>query len=268
MIEKIAQELKNKLKDFIPDTLIILGSGLGDLAEAISSPIFIDYNTIPQLPDIKISGHKGRFIAGKLGKHNILCMQGRFHLYEGHAPQLINHLISAIKTIGVTQMIVTNAAGSLRTDLLPGSIMLIEDHINFSGRNPLIGIDEEKYGPRFPAMNNAYDKDLRNLVQNTAQRHNIKLERGTYFMVLGPNFETPAEIKAFRILGGDAVGMSTVPEVIAAVHSGIKVLGFSVITNFGAGLCQTPPSHKETIENANNAGTNLTRLIKAYLEEN
>ena len=267
MIEKIAQILKEKLQNFTPDSLIILGSGLGNLVNKIPNPKTIEYSSIPCFPKTKISGHQGRFIAGQIGKHNVLCMQGRFHLYEGHSPQFIKELISGIAQLGIKQLIVTNAAGSLRKEFTPGSIMLIKDHINFSGRNPLVGIDDEKYGPRFPAMNNAYTQKLREKMQTVAKNLDIKLLDGTYFMVLGPNFETPAEIKAFQILGGDAVGMSTVPEVISAVYAGMEVLGLSVITNYGAGLCKNPPSHQETLENANLASKNLINLITHYLED-
>ncbi len=268
MIEKLASSLQKHLNGFCPDTLIILGSGLGGLAGEIENPAIVNYADMPELPATNVSGHKGRFIAGIIGRHKILCMQGRFHLYEGHNPQIIKNLLAAFKLIGIKQLIATNAAGSLRTDFEPGTLMLIEDHINFSGKNPLLGMDDEKYGPRFPAMNNAYDAALRKSFEQTAQKAGIELKKGVYLMALGPNFETPAEIRAFRILGGDAVGMSTVPEVIAAVYAGIKVLGISVITNFGAGLCSTPPSHEETLASANVAGKNLTALVKKFLEEN
>ena len=159
----------------------------------------------------------------------------------------------------------TNAAGSLNPDIAPGSLMLIKDHINLSGQNPLIGANDDKIGPRFPALNNAYDEEIRTRVKHLAQKQNITLSEGVYMMVLGPNFETPAEIRAFRILGADAVGMSTVPEVISAIHVGMKVLGISVITNYGAGMSAEQPSHEETLAQGQKASDELTKLISSYL---
>ena len=180
---------------------------------------------------------------------------------------MIAEVVQALKKLGILRLIVTNAAGSLNPELTPGSLMLIKDHINFSGRNPLIGPNDDDIGPRFPDMSNAYDREMRRQLKQLAAKHGIALPEGVYLMVLGPNFETAAEIRAFRILGADAVGMSTVPEVIAAVHAGVKVLAVSAITNFGTGLQTQPLSHEEAIANAARAGGNLTSLITAYLEE-
>ena len=194
-------------------------------------------------------------------------MQGRFHLYEGHNPRVIAEVIQALKHIGIKELIITNAAGSLNPDFYPGEIMLITDHINFSGCNPLLGANNDQIGPRFFDMSNAYDKDLQEKARSIAKRSNIKLHEGTYLMVLGPNFETAAEIRAFRILGADAVGMSTVPEVLAAVHCGIKVLAISALTNFGTGIQATPLSHEETLSGAAKASGSLTDLIINYIRE-
>ena len=267
MINTTVNYIKQQLAPRTPTTLIILGSGLGSLGEKLNNPIFIDYKDIPGFPQSTVKGHGSRLICGRLGNREVLCMQGRFHLYEGHAPQIINQLFQIYRLLGIKELIVTNAAGSLNPDMPPGSLMLISDHINFSGQNPLIGPDDESFGPRFPDMSNAYDKDTRQLIQNIAQKQNITLHQGTYLMVLGPNFETPAEIRAFRILGADAVGMSTVPEVISAIHAGIKVLGISVITNFGTGMQQGTQSHEETLAQGQNASAKLINLITAYLEE-
>lgn len=261
------QQLKQMLKGRTPETALILGSGLGKLADGISNPLVIDYHEIEGFPQSTVAGHQGRMIIGTLGKREILCMQGRFHLYEGHRPSVIAEVIHALKYIGIKELIVTNAAGSLNPDFAPGEIMLISDHINFSGQNPLIGPNDEKTGPRFVDMSNAYDLELRKKIHRIATAANIKLHEGVYLMVLGPNFETAAEIKAFRTLGADAVGMSTVPEVIAAVHCGIKVLAFSAITNFGTGMQTAPLSHEETLAGAAKASAGLTLLIKTYLTE-
>ena len=267
MIEKITAFIRQRIKNYHPDTAIILGSGLGSVADTINNPIILPYADIPGFPQTTVAGHKGQLIIGQLNNHQVLCMQGRFHLYEGHNPQVINTIIQVFKSLGIKQLIITNAAGSLNPDIPPGSIMMITDHINFSGHNPLIGKDNEKYGPRFPSLVNAYPTDLQQKIQKIANDMHIKLHKGIYMMVLGPNFETAAEIKAFRILGADAVGMSTVPEVICAARCNIKVLGLSVITNYGTGMSQSTTSHQETLEQGQRACADLTKLITAYLKE-
>ena len=267
MIKKIASQIKSKIANYHPQTAIILGSGLGSLGDKIENPIIINYSDIDGFPQSTVSGHQGRLIIGKLQGCEVLCMQGRFHLYEGHEPQVINTIIKSFQEIGIKRLIVTNAAGSLNPQIAPGSLMLIQDHINFSGKNPLIGPDDEKYGPRFPDMSNAYDSTIRQEVKELSQKLEIPLFEGTYLMVLGPNFETAAEIRAFRTLGADAVGMSTVPEVIAAVHSGMKVLGISVITNFGTGMKSGAQSHEETLKQGQQASARLEKLITTYLGE-
>lgn len=266
MLNTIVSEIKNKIGNKKPKTAIILGSGLGPIGEEIQNPTIIKYKDIKGFPQSTVSGHLGRLIIGELEGKEVLCMQGRIHLYEGHKPQDINLIIKAFKLLGIEELIVTNAAGSLNIDMLAGSIMLISDHINFSGQNPLIGINDDNLGPRFPDVSNAYDKDIRTKIKNIAKEENIKIYEGTYMMVLGPNFETSAEIRAFKVLGADAVGMSTVPEVLSAVHSGMKVLGFSAITNLGTGLQKEAQSHNETILQGEKASQNLIKIIKKYLK--
>lgn len=266
MIETFKANLLRELNGRKPETLLILGSGLGSLADEIENKLIIKYETIG-FPKSGVSGHAGQLVVGKLGKQDVVCMQGRFHLYEGYNPELIKNVMCAFKAVGVKNFVVTNAAGSLNADMPAGSLMLIEDHINFSGKNPLLGANNEKYGPRFIDLSNTYDKDLRSKIKGIASKLNIKLFEGVYLMVLGPNFETAAEIRAFKILGADAVGMSTVPEVLAAVYSGMKVLGVSVITNLGTGLKTSVQSHTETLEQAQKATQKLADLLKAYMEE-
>lgn len=266
MIEQMVTAIQTRLKNRKPQTLIILGSGLGALGEEITDPLIIPYEQIPGFPSSKVSGHQGRLICGQICGQEVLCMQGRFHLYEGHDPHIIADIFNCFQCLGIKKLIVTNAAGSLNPQFKPGSLMLINDHINFSGRNPLVGTDDETFGPRFPVMNNAYSATIRHKVLEIAAEQNITLHEGVYLMVLGPNFETPAEIKSFQILGADAVGMSTVPEVIAAIHSGMEVLGISVITNFGAGMNAVAPSHQETLREGQKAAADLVCLIKAYLK--
>jgi len=259
--------LRMQAAEFLaPETLLILGSGLGMLADEITNKIVIEYEKIG-FPKSSVLGHAGQLVVGTLGNKEVVCMQGRFHLYEGHNPELIKNVMCAFKAIGVQNLIVTNAAGSLNTDMPAGSLMLISDHINFSGKNPLVGANDEKYGPRFVDLSNVYDISLRNKIKSIADKHNIKLFEGVYLMVLGPNFETAAEIKAFKILGADAVGMSTVPEVLSAVYSGMKVLGVSVITNLGTGLKTSVQSHTETLREAQKATQKLATLLKIYMEE-
>lgn len=261
------EQFKRLLADKRPQTAVILGSGLGSVADAVEDPLTIDYAAIEGFPRTTVAGHSGKMIVGRLGQSEVLCLQGRFHLYEGHRPQVIAEVVNALKAVGVNRLIVTNAAGSLNPEFTPGSLMLIKDHINFSGQNPLVGTNDESTGPRFPDMSNAYDRDMRRQAKELAAKLGINLPEGVYLMVLGPNFETAAEIRAFRTLGADAVGMSTVPEVIAAVHAGIKVLAVSAVTNFGTGLQETPLSHEETIAGAARASSALTALITNYIKE-
>lgn len=261
------EQFKRLLADKRPQTAVILGSGLGSVADAVEDPLTIDYAAIEGFPRTTVAGHSGKMIVGRLGQSEVLCLQGRFHLYEGHRPQVIAEVVNALKAVGVSRLIVTNAAGSLNPEFTPGSLMLIKDHINFSGQNPLVGANDESTGPRFPDMSNAYDRDMRRQAKELAAKLGINLPEGVYLMVLGPNFETAAEIRAFRTLGADAVGMSTVPEVIAAVHAGIKVLAVSAVTNFGTGLQETPLSHEETIAGAARASSALTALITNYIKE-
>lgn len=265
--EKIAAQIKSRLDGHKPETAIILGSGLGALGDQIENPVIIPYAEIDGFPHSTVSGHKGRLVVGRLEGKDILCMQGRIHLYEGHSPQSINTFIKAFQLLGIKKLIVTNASGSLTANLPAGTIMLISDHINLSGTNPLIGPNDDTLGPRFPDMSNAYDRKLRGKAKEIAAHENIPLAEGVYLMVSGPTFDTPAEVRAYRILGADAVGMSTVPEVICAVHSGIKVLGFSVIVNLGCGLGKTALSHAETLREAEKASANLIKLVKNCVRE-
>lgn len=261
-----ADQLKGRLNGFEPEIALILGSGLGALAEQIKNPVTVKYQEISGFPQSTVSGHQGCFVAGCLNGRKVLCMQGRVHLYEGHSPQIVSQIIKSFKLLGIKTLVVTNAAGSLTKQIPAGSVMLITDHINLSFNNPLIGPNDETLGPRFPDMSNAYDKSLRQIALKTAQELGIELKQGVYLMVSGPNFETAAEVKAFGILGGDAIGMSTVPEVISAAHVGIKVLGFSVITNLGTGLQGQAQSHAETLNVASQAADRLTTLLNKLFE--
>ncbi len=259
--------IKNKIKGYNPAKLIILGSGLGAVADELLDAKIIPYSKIKNFPKSTVKGHQGCLIVGRLNGVDVLCMQGRVHLYEGYDQRVIDDVIKAFYDAGIRELIVTNAAGSLNVDMPAGSIMLISDHINFVGYNPLVGPNKEKYGPRFVDMSDAYTQNLRKKIKTIAKKEKIKLYEGTYLYVMGPVFETKAEIKAFQILGGDCVGMSTVPEVISAVHCGMSVVGMSAITNLGTGLQKKPLSHEETLEMGKMACLDIIKLIKAYINE-
>jgi len=265
MIETYVRNMQKAFNGFVPEILIILGSGLSVLADKITHKIIIPYTQIG-FPKINVSGHKGELIAGYLGGRKVLCMNGRYHLYEGHPAGLAKDMMSAYQKIGIREVIATNAAGSLRADMPAGALMMITDHINFSGQNPLIGVNNDREGPRFPDMSNDYDKELQEKIRTVAKENNIKLYEGTYFFVVGPNFETKAEVKAFRTLGADAVGMSTVPEVISAIYFGMKVVGISVITNQSSDIRTGPISHEETLMEAKMAAVDLQGLLLKFLE--
>ncbi len=264
MLSNSLNYIKNKLNGVVPDTAIILGSGLGGLIKALKNPIAIPYAEIPDFPQTTVVGHSGCFYVGQIGTHNVLCMQGRFHLYEGIAPQLIAHIISLLKKLGCKQLILTNASGSLKTNLPEGSLLLIKDHINMSGQNPLIGPHDEPY---FPDMGNAYPMELRQKFLEVAKKENINVTEGVYMMLLGPNYETPSEVKLFQNFGADVVGMSTVPETICAVHQGLKVLGVSVVSNLCTGLSEHKPNHEDVLKVVGNATEKLAYLIQKYLEK-
>ena len=240
---------------------IILGSGLGGIAEVIEDKHVIPYGDIPHFVCSTAPGHKGQFVAGRFGGKPVICMQGRLHFYEGHALSDIIFPVRVMKLLGVRSLIVTNAAGGVNTGFQVGDLMLIEDHINFMGTNPLIGPNAAEFGPRFCDMSYTYTPSLRRAAEDAAEKLGISLRRGVYLGCTGPSYETPAEIRAFRTLGADAVGMSTVPEVVAASHCGLKVLAFSLITNMAAGVLDQPLSEEEVIEIGNRRGAELQRLI-------
>ena len=240
---------------------IILGSGLGGIAEVIEDKHVIPYGEIPHFVCSTAPGHKGQFVAGRFGGKPVICMQGRLHFYEGHALSDIIFPVRVMKLLGVRSLIVTNAAGGVNTDFQVGDLMLIEDHINFMGTNPLIGPNDAEFGPRFCDMSYTYTPSLRRAAEEAAEKLGISLRRGVYLGCTGPSYETPAEIRAFRTLGADAVGMSTVPEAIAASHCGLKVLAFSLITNMAAGILDQPLSEEEVIEIGSRRGAELQRLI-------
>jgi xanthosine phosphorylase len=250
-----------------PRVGLILGSGLGGIAAAIENATAIDYADLPDFPRPGVEGHAGRLLLGRLGGVDVACLQGRVHLYEGVPATAVNVLPRSLKALGCEVLILTNAAGSLRPEIEPGATALIEDHINLLAHNPLVGPNDAAIGLRFPEMSEVYDRDLRARAQGVATRLGIPLRSGVYLATLGPSFETPAEIRGFRALGAELVGMSTVPEAISARHCGLKVIGFSIVTNLAAGLTDQPLSHEQTLAVAAQAADRLQSLLLGLLEE-
>lgn len=263
--KKSAEVLKSKLGNIEPKVLIILGSGLGDLGDAIESPTIIDYSEIPNMGKSTAIGHKGRFIAGTLGGKEVLLMQGRLHYYEGWTAEQVIFPVRLAKLIGIEKLIVTNAAGGINKSFKCGELMLISDFIKFNSVNPLIGQNIDEFGVRFPDMSNVFDNEYRQLFRQIALENNEKVQEGVYFYCTGPQYETPAEIKAMRILGADAVGMSTVPECIAARHCGMRILGITLITNMAAGVSDKPLDGNEVIAAGKAAGKRFSSYVIEFI---
>jgi len=258
-----------RLRPLVNDTCkigLVLGSGLGSYAERIQNKRFLAYSEIPGFPQSRVEGHAGRFVVGELFGKTVVCMQGRFHYYEGYPQAQLAIPIRAMKRLGVEKLLLTNAAGGVNLDFLPGDLMLISDHINFSGSHPLIGENDASFGPRFPDQTNVYDRQLRAGVKAAANEIGVTLREGVYMMFSGPTFESPAEIVFARTVGADAVGMSTVPEAIAATHCGIQTIGISLITNMAAGILNQPLSHEEVQETAALASERFSRLVDRIVE--
>lgn len=263
-IKESADYIQSK-SDLKPAIAIILGSGLGDLADQIEGSVKIPYTEIPHFPVSTVVGHAGQLIIGELEGQIVLAMQGRFHYYEGYPMEDVTYPIRVMKQMGIEKLIVTNAAGAVDPSFVPGDLMLISDHLNLSGANPLIGRNLEEFGVRFPDLSNAYSQSLRSVARKVAKEENIDLKEGVYAFMSGPTYETPAEVRMVRTLGADAVGMSTAPEVIIAVHSGIEVVGISCLTNMAAGILDQPLNHDEVVETSQLAKVRFTTLIKRLL---
>ncbi len=264
-VQKAKTFIEEKMTGNVPEIGLILGSGLGVLAEEIESPIVIKYNEIPGFPSSTVAGHKGQLVIGTLEGKHVVAMQGRFHFYEGYDMELVTLPVRVMKAIGVENLIVTNAAGGINENFDAGDLMLINDHINQFGTNPLIGKNDDTQGVRFPDMSEAYTRSLLNLAQEAADSEGLKVQKGTYVGTTGPSYETPAEVRMLRVLGGDAVGMSTVPEVIAARHSSMDVLGISCISNMAAGILDQPLDHSEVIETTERVKKDFLSLVKTVV---
>ena len=265
-IEETASYIKAKT-DIKPTIGLILGSGLGVLADEIENPVKISYNVIPNFPVSTVEGHAGQLVIGNLQGKTVVAMQGRFHYYEGYSMEAITFPVRVMKALGVETIFVTNAAGGANKDFKPGDLMIITDHINLSGNNPLIGTNDNRIGTRFPDMSSAYTKEYIELARKCADKLNIKVQEGVYAFFSGPTYETPAEVRMATILGADAVGMSTAPEVIVASHSNLKVVGISCITNMAAGILDQPLNHEEVIETTQKVQSEFLSLVKTIVNE-
>jgi len=253
-------------RGFSPRIGMILGSGLSSLAEQITNPVSIPYQAIPGLQAGGVQGHASLLVMGYLQDIPVVCLRGRLHRYEGASYESMRTLIQIVKRLGAHSLLITCAAGSMRPEVAPGELMMIQDHINFQPGNPLAGPNDETVGPRFVGMEDAYDPMLQELMENAARRLDIPLHKGVYISVLGPSFETPAEIRAFRQWGADAVGMSVVPEVIIARHTDMKVVCVAAITNAAAGMSTEKITHEGTLALGEIAARKLTKLIPAFLK--
>lgn len=265
-LEKVdaAVDAVRRRSRMVPDVAIVLGSGLGDLADAVSKPTRIPYADVPGFPAPGVAGHKGELVAGTLEGVPVLMQSGRFHLYEGHPIETTALPVRVFARLGIRTLVVTNAAGGIRSTFRPGTLMLIADHVNLMFRNPLIGAALEGE-ERFPDMSDPYDRELRQAARDVARERRIALDEGVYVGLLGPSYETPAEIRMLQRFGVDAVGMSTVPEVIVARARGIKCLGFSTITNLAAGISPTALSHQEVLEVGRQVGDALGAIVQGVV---
>ncbi|HET7521695.1 MAG TPA: purine-nucleoside phosphorylase [Bacillales bacterium] len=272
-MERIARKMKEavnaiqKRANTAPKTGLILGSGLGDLAEEIENAVKIKYEEIPHFPVSTVAGHAGQLVIGKLHDVPVVAMQGRFHFYEGYSMHEVTFPVRVMKGLGVDTLVVTNACGGMNSDFQAGDLMIIEDHLNMTGTNPLIGANDETLGPRFPDMSRAYDPDMIQLAENEAERLGITVQKGVYAGISGPSFMTPAELKMLRTLGADAVGMSTVPETIVANHAGIKVLGISCVTDMAIAEDLEPLTHEQVVATADRTKPKFIKLVKAVVAE-
>ena len=260
-----AAEYIRSCTDLRPTVGLILGSGLGEFADTLEEAVKIPFGDIPYFPISTAPGHAGRLVIGRKCGQTVLVMQGRVHFYEGHSMEAITFPIRVMAKLGIRNLVLTNSSGGTNPQVEPGSLMLISDHINFSGTNPLMGENLEEFGPRFPDISDLYTKELRTAVKAKAAAAGLPLEEGVYMMFIGPNYETPAEVRMARILGADAVGMSTAPEALVAGHCGMRILGISCITCHAAGVSDIPLNHEEVEACAAKANANFMKLLEMAL---
>jgi purine-nucleoside phosphorylase len=249
----------------MPDVAVVLGSGLGEFANTLTDAVALPYGDLPHWPASKVVGHEGRLVIGTLGTRRVAALSGRAHYYEGHDLRTVTFAARVLGRLGVKTLILTNAAGGVNVALTPGTLMVIDDHINLLGSNPLIGPNEDRFGVRFPDMTEVYSKRLRGIADAVAAEQHIRLGHGVYVALHGPSYETPAEIRFLRTIGADAVGVSTVPEAIVARHMGIEVLGLSCISNAAAGVLPKPLNHDEVMEVARRVRGTFARLLEGII---
>ena len=264
-VHRAAELIRSKSKA-IPDTAVVLGSGLGDFAGSLEHATSIPYDAIPGWPASSVIGHEGRLVIGDVTGREIAVLAGRAHFYEGHDLRTVTFGIRVLGALGVKVLMLTNAAGGINTGFNPGDLMVIDDHINLLGSSPLVGPNDERFGVRFPDLTNVYSPRLRQLADDAAAHQGVPLRHGIYVACHGPSYETPAEVRYLRTIGADAVGMSTVPEAIVARHMGIEVLGISCITNFAAGVLPQPLNHDEVIETARRVRGKFIELLTGIIE--
>jgi purine-nucleoside phosphorylase len=264
---KLSSEYIKSKTNRIPQVGIVLGSGLGIYVDEIKNKTVISYEDIPHFHKTSIEGHSGSLILGEVEGIPVAALQGRVHSYEGHPMEEIIHPVRTLGYLGIKYLFLTNASGGINTNFHPGDLVTISDHINLSGRNPLVGDNIPELGPRFPDMSNAYDKYLREILHEVSHRHGVNLKTGVYCSVLGPSYETPAEIRMLRVMGADLVGMSTVPEVIAAAHLGIKVAGIACVTNYAAGIKEEKLNHNDVKKVAEKAMLGFSTILTQTIGE-
>ena len=265
--EESAQAIRARLKGFVPKVAMVLGSGLGFLGDQVEDPIAIDYHDIPHFKTSTAPGHKGRLVCGMLDGQRVAVMQGRMHHYEGYSYEEVSYAVRVLRLLGCDTLVVTNAAGCVRQDWHAGELMLITDQIKMFSPSPLRGENLPQFGPRFPDASHLYSPRLQQLARDAARELGLTLREGIYFYCYGPQYETPAEIRAARILGGDAVGMSTAPEVIVAGHCGMEVLGLTLLSNMAAGILDQPLSEQEVLEAGEAAREKFSGLVRACLRK-
>jgi purine-nucleoside phosphorylase len=249
-----------------PETAIVLGSGLGDFADRLVDSVSAPYGNLPHWPAVSVVGHSGRLVIGNCGTRRVAALAGRAHSYEGHHLSTVTFAVRVMGRLGVKQLILTNAAGGINTRFAQGALMVIDDHINLLGSNPLTGPNDDRFGARFPDMSEVYSLRLRRIADEAAAAAGVAVEHGVYLATAGPSYETPAEIRFFRTIGADAVGMSTVPEAIAARHMGLEVLGISCISNMAAGVLPGPLNHEEVLETTRRVRGSFIALLEAIVD--
>ncbi len=264
-VREAADAVRSMIGARTPHTAIVLGSGLGDFAGTLGEAASLPFSSLPHWPLSRVVGHEGRLVVGMVAGKTIVALAGRCHLYEGHDAKTVTFATRVMGLLGVRTLILTNAAGGINTGFSQGALMVIDDHINLMGSNPLSGDNDDRLGPRFPDMSEVYSRRLRQLADESGTAINLSLPHGVYVGLLGPSYETPAEIRFLRAIGADAVGMSTVPEAIAARHMGMQVLGLSCITNMAAGVLPMPLDHNEVMETARNVRGQFIALLEAIV---